>query len=52
MKILIQGGRLIDPASQTDRVADVAIAAGRIIGIGPVRPDFAQIGRASCRERV
>ena len=40
MKILIQGGRLIDPASQTDRVADVAIAAGRIIGIGPVRPDF------------
>ncbi|KJS70284.1 MAG: dihydroorotase [Comamonadaceae bacterium BICA1-1] len=41
MKILIQGGRLIDPASQTDRVADVAIAAGRIIGIGPVRPDFA-----------
>ncbi len=41
MKILIQGGRLIDPASQTERVADVAIAAGRIIGIGPVRPDFA-----------
>ncbi|MDO8275726.1 MAG: dihydroorotase [Serpentinimonas sp.] len=41
MKILIQGGRLIDPASQTERVADVAIAAGRIIGIGPVRADFA-----------
>jgi len=40
MKILIQGGRVIDPASQTDQVADVAIAAGRIIGIGKVPADF------------
>jgi dihydroorotase len=36
MKILIQNGRLIDPASQTDRVVNLAIAAGRIIGIGKV----------------
>lgn len=40
MKILIQGGRLIDPASQTDRVADIAIAAGRIIGVGKRPADF------------
>ena len=40
MKILIRGGRLIDPASQTDTVADVAIAAGRIIGVGKVPADF------------
>ena len=40
MKILIQGGRLIDPASQTDTVADIAIAAGRVIGIGKVPADF------------
>ena len=40
MKILIQNGRVIDPATQTDRVADVAIAAGRIIGIGKVPADF------------
>jgi dihydroorotase len=40
MKILIQNGRLIDPASQTDRVVNLAIAAGRIIGIGKVPADF------------
>lgn len=41
MKILIRQGRVIDPASGTDRVADVAIAAGRIIGIGSAPADFA-----------
>lgn len=41
MKLLIRQGRVIDPASATDRVADVAIAAGRIIGIGAVPADFA-----------
>jgi len=40
MKILIQNGRLIDPASQTDTVADIAIAAGRVIGIGKLPADF------------
>lgn len=40
MKILIQGGRLIDPASQTNTVADIAIAAGRVIGIGKLPADF------------
>src|SRR3712207_5907254 len=34
MKILIRNGRVIDPASGTDRVCDVAIAAGRIVSIG------------------
>lgn len=40
MKLLIQGGRVIDPASKTDRIADVAIAAGRIVGLGSVSADF------------
>jgi dihydroorotase len=40
MKILIQGGRVVDPASGTDRIDDVAIAAGRVIGIGKVPTDF------------
>ncbi|WPB57528.1 dihydroorotase [Xylophilus sp. GOD-11R] len=35
MKILITNGRVIDPASGFDGVADVAIASGRIVGIGP-----------------
>jgi dihydroorotase len=34
MKILIQGGRVIDPASRFDAIADVAVAAGRILSIG------------------
>ena len=34
MKILIQNGRVIDPASGRDRIGDVAIAAGRIVSLG------------------
>lgn len=40
MKILIQNGRVMDPASGRDELADVAIAAGRIIAIGKVANDF------------
>lgn len=40
MKLLIRGGRVIDPASGTDRVADLAVASGRIIAIGQVAPEF------------
>ncbi|WP_457324813.1 dihydroorotase [Roseateles sp. P5_E11] len=36
MKILIKGGRLIDPASSLDRIGDVAIANGRIVHLGDV----------------
>ena len=41
MKILVRGGRVLDPASGRDEVADLAIAAGRIVSIGSVRADFA-----------
>ena len=34
MKLTIRGGRVVDPASGRDEVADVAIAAGRIVKIG------------------
>lgn len=40
MKILIHGGRLIDPASGLDQLGDVAIASGRIVGLGKVPADF------------
>ena len=40
MKLLIQNGRVIDPASGFDQMADVAIAAGRIVAIGPGPADF------------
>ncbi len=40
MKILIKGGRIIDPASRLDAVGDVAIAAGRIVGIQNIPADF------------
>jgi dihydroorotase len=40
MKILIRNGRLIDPATGRDERGDVAIAAGRIVGLGHVSSDF------------
>jgi dihydroorotase len=40
MKILISNGRVIDPASGRDEMADVAVAAGRIVGIGRVPAEF------------
>jgi dihydroorotase len=40
MKILIQNGRVIDPASGLDEVCDVAIAAGRIVAIKSIAPGF------------
>lgn len=51
MKILIQNGRVVDPASGLDRVCDIAIAAGRIVGLGRMPADFAptrQINAAGC----
>jgi dihydroorotase len=35
MSIVIKNGRVIDPASQTDRVADVLIVDGLIAGVAP-----------------
>ncbi|XAH22854.1 dihydroorotase [Xylophilus sp. GW821-FHT01B05] len=40
MKILIQNGRVIDPATGFDKKADVAIAAGRLLAIDNIAPDF------------
>ena len=40
MKLLIRGGRLIDPASGLDRAGDLAIAGGRVISLGDVSRDF------------
>jgi dihydroorotase len=41
MKILIQNGRLVDPASGLDQLGDLAITSGRITAIGTVSADFA-----------
>ena len=41
MKILIENGRVIDPASGLDKVCSVALAAGRIIAVDRQPKDFA-----------
>lgn len=41
MKILIKNGRVIDPARNFDEIADVALAAGRVIGLQQVPDGFA-----------
>ena len=40
MKIHIKGGRLIDPASSTDKPADIFVAAGKIATIGSAPEGF------------
>ena len=40
MKLLIQGGRVIDPASGFDEKADVAIVNGAVVAIDNVAKDF------------
>ena len=37
MNILIQGGRVIDPETQLDTLADIAISNGHILAIGSPR---------------
>jgi dihydroorotase len=44
--LVIQGGRVIDPAQRIDRLADVAIRAGKIAAIGP------KIAASSARETI
>ena len=39
-KILIKGGRVIDPASGFDQISDVALADGVVLAIGKIAPDF------------
>ena len=52
MKILIKGGRVIDPASGFDQVCDVAIAAGRIVAVGEANADFQPNKTIDARGRV
>jgi dihydroorotase len=40
MKILIRNGRVIDPARNFDEICDVALAAGRVLGVGTVPEGF------------
>ena len=40
MKLLIQGGRVIDPSSGRDGLADIAIGAGRVLAIGEAAAGF------------
>lgn len=40
MKISILGGRIIDPSNEIDQVADLHIAAGKVVGVGDAPADF------------
>ncbi|MCA1978943.1 MAG: dihydroorotase [Thiobacillus sp.] len=40
MKILIKNGRVIDPMNARDGVADVCVAAGKIVAVGAAPADF------------
>jgi dihydroorotase len=36
--LVMQGGRVIDPANGTDAILDVAVSAGKIVAVGPDLP--------------
>ncbi len=36
--LLVRGGRIIDPETALDQLADVAVTAGRIVAVGPSLP--------------
>lgn len=40
MRVKIAGGRVIDPASGFDQTADVALANGTVVAIGPMASEF------------
>ncbi|MDR2365928.1 MAG: dihydroorotase [Zoogloeaceae bacterium] len=40
MKIVIQNGRVVDPKNQIDQIADVCVAAGKIVSVGVPPADF------------
>ncbi|MEO6824707.1 MAG: dihydroorotase [Nitrosospira sp.] len=40
MKLVIKGGRVIDPQSRLDAIMDVFVAAGKIVGMGTVPVGF------------
>ncbi|MEY3651886.1 MAG: hypothetical protein RL739_56, partial [Pseudomonadota bacterium] len=52
MKTLIQHGRVIDPASGFDAVADVAIADGCIVAMGPAPNGFTPDAVYDARDQV
>ena len=52
MKIVIEGGRIVDPASGLDVVGDIAIAAGRIVAIGKVPADFLPVKTVNAKGMV
>lgn len=52
LDLLITGGRVIDPASSFDRVADVAIRDGRIVRVAPGLPTASARSVIDARGRI
>ena len=40
MRLTVRGGRVVDPASGIDRVADLHVAKGRVVGLGDLPEGF------------
>jgi dihydroorotase len=51
-RIRISGGRVIDPASNVDRIQDVFVAAGRIAALGQAPDGFTADMEIDARDRI
>lgn len=50
--VIVTGGRVVDPASGTDRVADVYIADGRVAAVGAAPSEFPDADRIDAGGRI
>ena len=51
-RILLKGGRIIDPAENTDEIQDVVIEAGRIVEVGQVDSERFSGEMLDCRGKI
>ncbi len=52
MRLVVSGGRILDPASGTDRVGDLCVADGVVAGIGERPPGFSAEREIDARDRL
>lgn len=52
MRLVIQGGRLIDPYNQVDALQDLYIADGKVIAVGTAPEGFVTEQRIDARRRI
>src|SRR4030043_1699880 len=51
-RILLKGGRVIDPANNFDQIADVQISDSKIVNIGKIPKRMAAVKTIDCTDKI